>query len=651
MAVQKPNTKSSLLTQAFSSPELAPVDGGCRYGREAHGISYWNLSGASTAELTSDGGLSSRSHSPSPSSPAMLHTFGRLLRNQEISPSKPTEPVHIVGEDEAMDGLARRRCIRFACNAEPPSRRNSTDDISTNTTVSMVQRLDTDSNKKAVGTSIKPSCSDPEKTQHRPAISTIRFASDFKPLRKQEKQLSASAIEYPVKSQLTASISDPATRFYEFASSCDETESWMVQVPDKARPLRVDGVLAKEDQIRKLSEEVEAEAKLEEEEARGLEETDDEEDLEEVDEEFDDWDEAQEDDEDDEDEDDVEGDEVYLSGNESDNEEGFASDSDDSGSFFNYPHHPVYSLPLFLKPACCHTFSNSSNDSLRGSQSRQEQHPPNIELPDSTDFVCGTLDEDKALEYAYASALEQQKRAKFGITPQEIDPSFPTSESDTEDDCYIKSPDSPEHAWIRGRMSFSEEEHARTRKPHSILTKEKPCQDVKLRFNSPAVHRRAHSPAPKRRMLSPPPPNHKGARITPPVSRRNSNDHSPRPVMTRRGSRVLSPPPPARNITLLNFARGHIERTKSLPKSVKLPPKPFAVHMEEVAPDATTVVRRPRGAIDIVKGLEKRHERRKNKLARQRGSYTRRGEGVEKMRELGLMLGGKGKQGQWMISI
>ncbi|KAF8422406.1 hypothetical protein EV426DRAFT_575097 [Tirmania nivea] len=626
-AVHKPTPHSSLLSQALSSPELGPVDRG-RYGKQSQAISFWSLSGASTAELTSDGGLSSRSHSPSPPPPAMLHTYGRMLQNRKVSSKNDTEAVHVVGEDVAIEGLARRRCIRFACGVEPPSRKSSTDDYP----IALTEQ--------------------PQTTQSHPT--SIRFAANIQAPQQERGSViksSSHTMSYmhakatPQPSPTPRALI-PATRFHEFASSCEETESWMIQVPDKTRLLRVDGVLAKEKDIRKLSEEVEAEVRQEEEDAEELDQID--EDDEGLEDELAHWEEEEDDDQDeDEDDEEDEGDndeeeeegEEYLSGNETDNEEGFASDSDDDGSFFSYPRHSGHPLPLLQKPAFSHNVAPFSVGSLNASTFNSDQHLASINLPDSSDFVCGTFDEDKALEDAYACALVEQKRAKYGITPQDIDPSFPSEESDSEEEYCIKSPGTPEHLWTRSRMSFSEEEAPRGKKVHSILTREKTLNEGKIRFNSPAPQRRAHSPAPKRRIVSPPPP----------ISRRNSNEQSPRPTLSRYASRALSPPPPARNVSHPNFNRGHIERTKSLPKGSKPCLKSFGANTQETTTDETPAIR-IRGAIDIVKGLEKKRERRRNKLARQRASYTRKGEGVEKMRELGLMLG-KGKQAQWMISV
>merc|ERR1711964_317946 len=60
--------------------------------------------------------------------------------------------------------------------------------------------------------------------------------------------------------------------------------------------------------------------------------------------------------------------------------------------------------------------------------------PGTPELPDSTDFVCGTLDEDRPLEAAYISCRELRKREKHIPIPQDIDPSFPTTDPEEEED-------------------------------------------------------------------------------------------------------------------------------------------------------------------------------------------------------------------------
>lgn len=627
LSVGKPVSHSSLLTEALSSPELAPVD---RYRREPQGIPSWSLSGASTAELTSDGGLSSSSHSPIPTPPEMLHTFRRLLQSNRPSTPKLDGKNHaglvqVVGGDGAIEGLTRRRCIRFACNPEPPSRKGSTDDYF----------------DERPAATLRVSHENP--AQSRPILPPGSQASQQLPRTLAKDSSIAKSNMNPRISPIPAPDSmKSAMRFHEFASSCEETESWMIQVPDKSRLLRVDGVLAKEREIRKLSEEVEAEARQEkedEEELDGMD--DDEEDDDEEDELADEEGEiGEEDDEIGED-----GTSGYLSGDESDNEEGFASDSDESdGSFFSGPRHLI---PMKFSPSCRRNVIPSPTYLLAGVSTHLDQHPE-MQLPDSTDFVCGTFDEDRALEDAYACALVEQKRAKYGITPQDIDPSFPSSESDSEEECRIQSPRSPDQLRARGRVNLSEEEVVRGRGLHSILTGRQCPNEGKIRFNSPAPKRRDHVPAAPKNQFVSPPATQQGFRVSPPA-RRNSHDLSPRLAMSRRGTRALSPPPPVRKFSHLSFTRGHIERTKSLPKTTKLSLRSFGNNTEGMSSNENAGIR-TRGAIDIVKGLEKKRERRHNRWARQRDSSPKKGEGVEKMRELGLMLG-KGKQAQWMISV
>ena len=661
LAVHRSTPTQSLITKALTTPILNAMDRNSNFSRGFSSTPYWSLSGASTAELTSDGGLTSRSQSPSPPPPSML--IASYLRHQpEAAPttdiSKQYEPIE-VNEDNTIEGLGRKRCIRFECG--PPSRRSSTDDYGV-MPHSLGDRKSVDSHTSQPPAPIRRNsilrfaCQEPPRVAHaRTPSNTLRFAATTNaPTQPSNINTTNNKQQEPTPStQIAIPSSACTTKFYEFASSCDETEPWMLQVPDRSRLLRVDGVLEKEKTIRKLSEEVDAEVQREEEEAEDEDDEDDDEDFED---EAEEWEEEEDEDEDDEDEDSDDDDEdddsdyEFMSGNESDNEEGFASDSDDnSEGFFSLPRSINIPASFFQRPTCCDT--SSSIESLKHVTYRSPRRPSIVDLPDSTDFVCGTFDEDKAIEDAYVSALEEKKRAKFGLTPQDIDPSFP-ADSDSEDERSIKSAGSTEHVYIRGRMSLSDNERAKGRKNTSILATEKACAEGKIRFHSPAPHRRTISPAPKRRLVSPPPVN-RSTRVTPPVSRRGSTEHSPRPTMLRRGSRCTSPPPPVRrNTSHLNFARINIERTKSLPKTTKQSlyrGRSFENNNQTFTPDATTPVRRPRGAIDIVKGLEKKRERRKNKIARQKESYPRPGEGVEKMRELGLMLG-KGKQAQWMIS-
>jgi len=154
---------------------------------------------------------------------------------------------------------------------------------------------------------------------------------------------------------------------------------------------------------------------------------------------------------------------------------------------------------------------------------------------------------------------------------------------------------------------------------------------MKKKTTSPATKARVHSPAP---------------------IRRSTLAHSPAPVR-----RIQSPPPHKHRPTINFQSQPGIYRTKSLPRI------PGFLHRGGKAgrmtsagtPPTTTAVSpviRRRGAIDIVKGLEKKRERRQ-RLCKGRDGDCRAGQGVEKMRELGLEICGKGKgrtQPQWVLS-
>lgn len=68
-----------------------------------------------------------------------------------------------------------------------------------------------------------------------------------------------------------------------------------------------------------------------------------------------------------------------------------------------------------------------------------------------------------------------------------------------------------------------------------------------------------------------------------------------------------------------------------------------------------------RGAIDIVKGLERKRQRRKEKFYQKYCSRARRGQiperkpqpgrGAERMKELGLLMAGKKDPGNYVLSV
>lgn len=350
-------------------------------------------------------------------------------------------------------------------------------------------------------------------------------------------------------------------------------------------------------------------------------------------------------------------------GNETDNEAGFAESDDESdgeGEFsFWTPGrkiHHQHGLATIYRASAHRTASTSSIDSLNHMEPKRRTRalpmklrPGTPELPDSTDFVCGTLDEDRPLEDAYVSCIAAKNAAKHKQTPQDIDPSFPTSdiedEEDEVDDIEVAN-ESDEHVWIHGKFEESDSErHGRRR--------------------STATRRKSPGQSP-RRLHSPPPPKQTRHRSPPP---RKLFGHSPR--------RMRSPPPPrhvrspqasptsSRAIPFAVLAsRPGLTHTKSLPRTPNAFCRAYNAsrliaangnNMDAGDNDGFT-----RGAIDIVKGLEQKRQRRKEKFYqkqsnRKNKSHTERkpqpGKGAERMKELGLLMAGKtGPQDPYMLS-
>lgn len=620
-SVRHPAPSESLLTRALlTTPDLIPVDRIYR-GNPKRGMStdstWSNISSTSTADLTSDGGMTSpsRCNTPSPPPPLFFAGFASLLQSKKghMEPAK----LEIVGDrDDVVEGLGRRRCITFACSEKPTAQKPMSEGQPTvrptPTETSGAENSDTAPKRNCA---LKFVCAQREDAEKKTSLRSPPPRSTYGPRRH------TAAVTQAITKLITAvptSVSNhcsdfPDQKFYEFASSVDDrSDSWTNQPIDKSRLLRVDDLLKKELEIRKLSQEAEEEALEEEEAEQDLEDAalDEDEDDQGLDEDYDEDD-----------------DHDALSGNESDNEEGFASDSDDDGDFFNYGPSTTQISTSANRPLCCRTASESSIESMmpRLITPPLERRPRTPELPDSTDFVCGTLDEDKALEDAYVSCMEERKRSKRIITPQDIDPSFPTSDPDASDDeAHSKSNESEVGFHFKTNWSGSSAEgnRRRGRGNEKIL--------IKRKTTSPAPKARVHSPAPIRRAVV---------------------AHSPAPVR-----RIQSPPPKHR--PTMNFqSQPGIYRTKSLPRIsgfLHRNGKTCRVTSAGTSPTTSTaspVIRR-RGAIDIVKGLEKKRERRQ-RLCKGRDGDCRAGQGVEKMRELGLEICGKGKgrtQAQWVLS-
>jgi hypothetical protein len=691
-----------------------------------------NASMASTAELTSDGGLTSpaRTNTPSPPPPGAFYASfapyslstkpalaprsvtsvdvkdGNLdtaLRNDAISVSPTSTP---------RPALPKKRCISFVCGGkkeataapvsreaapaptitiaaeapkpEKPKRMISFQCSGGKPKVRDDKLLGELGKDKSVGSpkrlaSRSPSI--PRKFPRGIPQPSPGSRQDSITVTKRAPQSPNAARAKPrciIANEKTFGSSE-ATRFHEFASEEPQEDDWIREEVKITSKMTINDTLKMENAIRKLGNEAEEEAMEEDEE-------DDDDEDETVD--YSEDDEDDEGDEDDEEED--EDDEDASDGNETDNEAGFA-DSDESdveGEFAfwtpgrNVPHTQI-GEPSTYRPSAHRAASASSIDSVSYIESnlgpktlrRPLRRPVKIrpgtpELPDSTDFVCGTLDEDRPMENAYIQCMKARENAKHKQTPQDIDPSFPTSdldEEDEEDNVIGAADDSDEPVWLHGNFEESDNE-TKGRSRQSTIRRKSPIVSPRRLHSPPPPARRLHSPPPPRRHHSPPPPKQR-LRSPPP---RKLFGQSPR--------RLRSPPParavhsPAGTpmhstngaVSFMSLAsRPGLTHTKSLPRAPNIFGRQYKASRIVAAtgngydnsdgPDGHV-----RGAIDIVKGLEQKRQRRKEKFLQKHGNrkqkgHTERkpqpGKGAERMRELGLLMAGKtGATDPYMLS-
>ncbi|GKT53045.1 hypothetical protein ColTof4_12980 [Colletotrichum tofieldiae] len=288
-----------------------------------------------------------------------------------------------------------------------------------------------------------------------------------------------------------------------------------------------------------------------------------------------------------------------------------------------------------------------NNDSLRTRRGRAQRikiRPGTPELPDSTDFVCGTLDEDRPMEDAYMSCLAARRREKLQLIPQDIDPSFPASDPEDEGEEEIYNPvhhSSDDEMFFHGKMDDLHHANDRSRR------RKKAEHTSPKRFHSPPPLKRRASPAPKARGRSP---------------RRLFDGPSPRRLRSPAPQMLRSPPASPRNghgaIAFKTLAsRPGLTVTKSLPR----PPSMFPHMAKGRRVKAPANDLHIRGAIDIVKGLERKRQRRKEKFYQKYCNRARKGQvperkpqrglGCERMRELGLLMAGKIDQGNYVLSV
>jgi hypothetical protein len=569
--------KQSLLSQALITSDSEhnieeDLMKDSQISRGMSSASVWsNNSTASTAELTSDGGCTSpgtRASSPSPPlPPASFHGLPPLftkpnfdkpltIRHDEenVGPLQKAPPV--ASDEKTIEtSLGRRRCITFACDGKttpkpalpsPPkstlehkveSKRPCAIRFLCSNKASTEKCSETSKAKPVRQRSPAPRRAIPQDTprasprSHRDSDSTVRNTSP-------RNTRKPSPIFRPRKNSDDSDLGRAeATRFNEFTFSAENDDEWVQESTCHRSRLTVNDTLKVENRLRQLAEEVAEEEAIEDDVELEDEDIDDEvEQYSEIDGHSSDrefrrnWPE-----EDDSDE-----------GFRSDDEEGFAhsgDESDDESDYEWWTHRHTNAGPInvidHIRPSAERTFSDSSvgsAESLSGkphgrlpqsAMKRRKSRPLSIrpkspELPDSTDFVCGTLDEDRPLEAAYMSAIEARRAAKHRPTPQDIDPTFPTSdpeigldEEDEDDDGQERYVEESDHQFFihgpmealndgaRGRAANTTSHRVRSPPPQtrrSVVYRSPPPR--KLFGASP---KRLRSPPPAVRLRSPPP--------------------------------------------------------------------------------------------------------------------------------------------------
>lgn len=682
MAPSKNQRRESLLTRAIlAESKLDEMHGTIGMGNTPRGLStassHSAASMASTAELTSDGDLTSPTRSSTPSPPHPPAGFPHFLTSRHVKQPLPSKvliapltkddkpDVADVGEAAVEKTLGRKRCIMFACGGTSPDRSNSTK-------VAPVSEKPVEPQVPKRKCALTFAC--PTRQNNNDALNIPKHRTERRPSpapqsrRRLSSDLSVTSAQSVVETESQSKsdeVKTPQSPFQEFGSPHDEEGSWVDEAQEHKKKLTMDDCMKKENAIRQLGEEAEIEAEEEERE------------QEELDEEYEEQD----------NQDDFAPSDESDGGNESDDEGGFAESDDESDAGSEYQFWAPSTVTTTTNTEITHNLSHfSSRQRSRASSLESLNHstsprPPTLmkpiskrhnkmlkmrpgtpELPDSTDFVCGTLDEDRPLEAAYISCREQKKREKHVPIPQDIDPSFPTTDPEDNDDDNedmddeVGSNDAAEPLWLRDQLTGLED-------------------DVRIRHKSPTIKQMSGStptsPAQEHPFPELPVLTRRSTNRSPPPRRNTARSPPPRKLFGHSPTRLRSPPPqrlrsprgsPTNNQIPVGLLfnrlaqRPQLERTASLPRT----PNPFfrnfnigSPSISNVASGAVTpALEEPprsdmhvRGPVDIVIGLEKKRQKRKEKFWRQhcrkaaREQAERkhvRGRGAERMRELGL---------------
>lgn len=729
--------------------------------------STWsNPSVASTAELTSDDGHSIASSAVSPPLPptAITVSIPRSIADKVLT-REPSIVVHIAKEanlapeeKSVEEGLGRKRCISFACGnkktpappalvpaKEPDTKASSPPKRKCMLKFACPTRPGSEIKAERPATVSRRTMSPPPPQRkpsargeaikvHRGSDSTVTHGSP-KLIRKSSVMSNVDSTPATPRPTVTRKMSNDsdrsteATRFHEFASSDDEPEEWVLESTCHRSRLTINDTLQKEIVLRRACEEVEEEAIDEEEEEDELD------------------DEAELDDDEDEDDDELE---ESDDGFHTDDEEGFAesdSEGEDSDEDWWRPGGMSTAATSIEQHMDRLTLTRPESDAVPSSvesisparhvepprmirpRPERKQHRENnmpmrprkeaMDLPDSTDFVCGTLDEDRPLEQAYLNHIKQREAAKHKARPQDIDPTFPTSdpEMDEEDDEDLEdAEESDDENMMHGNIDELDGDSTVRRRSTT--------------HRSPPPPARRRSPAPPKRQGTarspPPPPRHRSpaptmkrqgtARSPPPAARHRSpapalrktatapvvpRTRSPAPIALNRnltgraspsrmlfnahrdrsplvqGMRFTSPPNTRRSSPVASDAntsmphvlasRPQLTHTASLPRGGGFTlGKPHTLRQEDghafdTASPSNARDLPKRGAIDIFKGLERKRQRRKEKLYQKacakaaakgdKAYKVKPGRGAERMREVGLELQRYHGKGEHILSL
>ncbi|KAL7911062.1 hypothetical protein GGI35DRAFT_334571 [Trichoderma velutinum] len=664
---------SSLLTQAIlgqSDEEDGHIFHPSKTYSQRRRSMVSNASIASTADLTSDTGLTSPSRTNTPSPP--LPDFSTLRLHHGTADQKPGFLASFFGArkvEEPVKEAPRKRCIQFACAAKPQTQPQAVA-VATPSAASpptLKTPLAQEPPKRCIKFACTARPSSAQKTSPKPYEPSTPRRSMTLPVPisprlapAQQESVKASLVRPRFLRASSTELIRDASQFHEFASGMAREDDWIRQENSTQTKLTISDTLVKENLFRRLGAEAEEEAEMEEREedeaetAMDDEDDDDDEDEDDEDDELDvlDMEDEDEDEEDDEDDEADDGSDGYHT----DEETGFADsddEDDDDENMVLWTPGRAPSVPRQVTPRLARRLSlteqhsDSSIGSRRSPRRSVKARPigPQVEapdLPDSTDFVCGTLDEDRPVEDAYLSCLAARRNEKLRIIPQDIDPSFPASDLDEEDDedVYVAAADSDDHPWIHGAMEDLDMETDRARK------RRKNANPSPRRFRSPPPKRRG-SPAPKPRARSPKP-------LFDRQSPRRARSPAPKAVAI---ATPIQTPRQGAHTKFQLAGRPGLTQTKSLPR-------PAAIFRHQKQPKGSKTSSDTdghlRSAIDIVKGLEKKRLRRKEKFFQKYCDRARRGQiperkplpglGAERMRELGLLMAGKKDPGNYVLS-